>query len=336
MPDLYNLTKYSTYAVTALVGAFFFLVYKFQNSIIYSSYCPFDSRKFVYSPRDFEMDDYEDIDIITKDGVKIKAYLIKTYKDEKKTKISNTTLLYFHANAGNMGHRLPIAKSFVEECKCNIFIISYRGYGFSEGKSTEEGIKIDAQSSLEYILKHPEIKDTKIIVFGQSIGGAVAIDLASKNQDKISGIILENTFLSLERLIPAIFPLLTHLTFLCHEKWESYKSITKITKKFKSNNGKENFIPILFLNSELDEIVPCKHFEELCNIIRNERRKVCSKEEQFVEEQLTEPDTPNQKLVREQYNVHWYRFDGVNHNDTCTHPDYYKCIKFWWRKNFDE
>lgn len=74
-----------------------------------------------------------------------------------------------------------------------------RRYGLSEGKPNEKGIRMDAQLALDYITSHPALEGTKIVLYGQSIGGAVSVDLAASNPDKIAGIILENTFLSLVR-----------------------------------------------------------------------------------------------------------------------------------------
>jgi pimeloyl-ACP methyl ester carboxylesterase len=79
-------------------------------------------------------------------------------------------------------------------------MISYRGYGLSEGTPSEIGLQFDAQASLDYLLSRNDFDKSKIIIFGQSIGGAVSIHLASQNPDKISGIIVENTFLSIVSL----------------------------------------------------------------------------------------------------------------------------------------
>jgi hypothetical protein len=138
-------------------------------------------------------------------------------------------------------------------------------------------------------------------------------------------------------LIPNLIPLLTPFTFLCHEKWESEKELLKFTYKMKDKNGSENFLPILLLSSELDEIVPANQFEELCQILRNTRREASTQKEREIEESLNrEQYIPEQILVPEQYNVFWYRFDNVHHNDTCIHPEYYNCIKNWWNKNIED
>lgn len=111
----------------------------------------------------------------------------------------------FHGNAGNIGHRIPIAKIIQEVVGCNVLMLEYRGYGMSTGVPDEAGLKIDAQTGLDYIRQRAETRGTKIVVYGQSLGGAVAINLVAQNQDSrdIAGLILENTFLSIRKLIPS-------------------------------------------------------------------------------------------------------------------------------------
>lgn len=111
----------------------------------------------------------------------------------------------FHGNAGNIGHRIPIAKVLTKALKCNVFMLEYRGYGLSTGTPDEKGLNIDSQTALDYIRNRAETRDTKIVVYGQSLGGAVAINLVARNLEKdvISGLILENTFLCIRKLIPS-------------------------------------------------------------------------------------------------------------------------------------
>lgn len=96
-------------------------------------------------------------------------------------------------------------------------MLSYRGYGHSTGQASEVGIRIDAQTALDYIKSHSILKDTIIIVYGQSLGGAVAIDVASRNSKSVKGLILENTFQSIPTLIPHVLPLIRPFAFLCRE-----------------------------------------------------------------------------------------------------------------------
>jgi fermentation-respiration switch protein FrsA (DUF1100 family) len=74
----------------------------------------------------------------------------------------------------------------------------------STGTPDEAGLKVDAQTGLDYLRQRPETRDTDIVVYGQSLGGAVAINLVAHNEEQgdIGGLILENTFLSIRKLIP--------------------------------------------------------------------------------------------------------------------------------------
>ncbi|CBQ69657.1 conserved hypothetical protein [Sporisorium reilianum SRZ2] len=168
------------------------------------------------------------------------------------------TVLFLHANAGNMGHRLPLAAVFFKRFGCNVIMLSYRGYGFSTGSPNERGIKIDTQTTLDYIRSHPALSSTILVAYGQSIGGAVAIDLAARNPASVHALILENTFLSVPELIPHVLPPVRPFAFLCREYWNSGVAITKISSR----------VPTLFLSGRQDELVPPPHMDALfarCN-----------------------------------------------------------------------
>lgn len=95
------------------------------------------------------------------------------------------SLLIFHGNAGNIGHRLPELMSFFDRLEMNIFAIDYRGYGNSEGVPSEQGIALDAQVALDFMLNHPEIDPRRVFLYGSSLGGAVAIRLAHLCSQKV-------------------------------------------------------------------------------------------------------------------------------------------------------
>ena len=163
---------------------------------------PVDARTHVPKPRQFGVKDYEDLQIPTPDGESLHALFIRP---ENKRLARDVTVLMFHGNAGNIGHRIPIAKIIQEVVGCNVLMLEYRGYGLSTGVPDEAGLKIDAQTGLDYIRQRVETRDTKIVVYGQSLGGAVAINLVAQIQvsGDIAGLILENTFLSIRKLIPS-------------------------------------------------------------------------------------------------------------------------------------
>ncbi|KAF9980110.1 hypothetical protein BGZ65_005543 [Modicella reniformis] len=234
-------------AVAVLSGGA--LLYHYQCEIIYPANFPEGSRTNVAKPSQYGLP-YEDLTLVTPDNVKIKAYLIKHTDDSEARR--RPTILYLHANAGNMGHRLSIADVFFTKYGCNVFMLSYRGYGLSEGSPSEKGLRMDAQTALEYIKKHQVIGETKLIAYGQSIGGAVSIDIVARNEDQFSGLIIENTFLSLPKVIPHVLPMISRVSFLCHQIWNSELMIQQITR-----------LPVLFLSGRKDELVPPGHMQEL-------------------------------------------------------------------------
>jgi len=156
-------------------------------------------------PNHFDIADYEDLRIPTPDGEMLSAFFIRA---SSKRSTKNITILMFHGNAGNIGHRVPIAKVLQEHIGCNVLMLEYRGYGLSTGTPNEEGLLVDAQTGLDYIRHQAETQSGKIIVYGQSLGGAVAIQLVAKNQEAgdVLGLILENTFTSIRKLIPRYTP----------------------------------------------------------------------------------------------------------------------------------
>ena len=114
--------------------------------------------------------DYENVHIITKDNVKLHAWFVKANPSPRMCR----TLIFFHGNAGNIGSRLPNIEILVKRLYTNVLILAYRGYGNSEGTPSEEGLKLDAEATLEYALENENINNDRIFVFGRSLGGAVA------------------------------------------------------------------------------------------------------------------------------------------------------------------
>ncbi|KAI4226292.1 MAG: hypothetical protein L6R36_003283 [Xanthoria steineri] len=165
----------------------------------------------------------------------------------------------FHGNAGNIGHRVPIAKVLEEQIGCNVFMLEYRGYGLSTGTPDEDGINIDAQTAIDFIRNQEETRNDKIIVYGESIGGACAIRLVANNQDAgdVAGLILINTFTSIRKLIPSVMPPAKYIAGLCHQYWNSEEVLPQITK-----------IPVMFMSGLKDEIVPPAHMQQLFSISR--------------------------------------------------------------------
>ncbi|KJA22504.1 hypothetical protein HYPSUDRAFT_40881 [Hypholoma sublateritium FD-334 SS-4] len=291
------------------------LAYYGQNYLIYPSAFPPGSRTDVAAPSDFELP-YENLELKTPDEVVLRCYLLPQRKDagageafldipaamsEDEFIASRPTVIMFHGNGGNLGHRIPLAGIFFKRMRCNVLMMCYRGYGHSEGSPSEKGLRIDAQTGLDYLTTHPILKQTNIILYGQSIGGAVAIDLASRNASKITALILENTFTSLPSLVPHALPALGPLAFLCHQKWDSAAKIPLIPPT----------TPVLMLSGARDDLVPREHMRALWEAVarRGEKRTAGGVEYKV-------------GLERARY----VEFEGGGHNDTCTQPGYWSAV----------
>ncbi|KAK9455059.1 Alpha/Beta hydrolase protein [Dipodascopsis uninucleata] len=237
------------------IGTLAVVLYFAQSSLIYPSGFPAGSRTDVQTPDRYDMP-YEDITLDTKDGEKIKLFVMK--QSDTELLKNGKTVIIFCANAGNMGHRLPIASAFYKILQYNVILFSYRGYGLSTGKPSESGLKIDSETVFNYVKSENDLKDTSKILFGQSLGGAAAIYIAEKFEDDVHGLIIENTFRSIPSLIPSVLPIAQYFTFLCHQVWSSETLLPRITK-----------IPVLFLSGQKDEIIPPAQMRYLYDICKS-------------------------------------------------------------------
>jgi abhydrolase domain-containing protein 17 len=167
-------------------------------------------------------------------GEKIAARFFKNVNAE-------FTILYSHGNAENTGELSP----FFEELSnqgFNVLAYDYRGYGESDGKPSEQNAYEDSETAYNYLVNEQKILPEKIIIFGHSLGGAVAIDLAS--QKVCGGLIAESTFVTAFRVITRvqIYP------------FDKFQSINKI------QNVK---CPVLVIHGKKDSIIPFWHGEKL-------------------------------------------------------------------------
>ena len=217
------------------------MFYRLQLAIIYPSFVPQGSRKEVWKPSDFELRGNE-IEIKSLDGTKLSAYhILGTRK---------FIVIWFHGNAGNMGHRLPLVRELQKLIPAHFFMFDYRGYGKSEGLAHENGIKMDAEAV--YLYCKDRYKDYKIIFAAQSLGGAAAIHVAAKYKE-FDGLILENTFTSIPAVVPYVLPKLAFFKSFCVQSWASIDIIDQIP----------NSVPVLFMSSGQDEIIPSFHMKDL-------------------------------------------------------------------------
>ncbi|CAG7832944.1 unnamed protein product [Allacma fusca] len=210
------------------------------------------AKSIIISPASYSLP-HEIVVINTKDGLSLMAYLLLQIDQLYDTL---PTIIMYHGNGGNIGDCLPIAEKFFRTCGCNIFMVEYRGYGLSEGIPSEKGVYMDAQAAFDYVVNRPDLDSDKIILYGLSLGGAIAIDLASREEykNRVAAIIVENTFSSLDQLA-------LQLTTKCCSPLIKF---LELTRKFPSIR-KISYVdrPILFISGLKDKFILPDHSTKL-------------------------------------------------------------------------
>ena len=177
----------------------------------------------------------EEVFFTAEDGVRIHAFYLPA-------PTARRALLFLHGNAGNASHRLPNAAELVR-MECSVLVVDYRGYGLSEGRATEAGVYADARAGLGHLVEERGIPENRVIVFGRSLGGAVAVDLAQERE--LAGVILESTFPSIADVV-SNGPGGPWLGALAGRRFESASKIGRIRA------------PLLYFHGDRDEVI---HYE---------------------------------------------------------------------------
>ena len=217
-------------------------VYLFQRKLLYH---PSVSTNFSQETTGLGLEHkFEKIKIEVNKDIDLNGWL--HIKDIKKK-----TILFLHGNAGNLDNRI-YKLNFLGNLDINFLIISWRGYSLSDGKPTEHGLYEDAKTSVNFLL-NKGILENNIILYGESLGTAVAVEIGQNKN--FAGIILESPFTSMVAMGKSVYPIFP-VKLLLKDKYESDKKI----KNIKS--------PILIMHGEADRIVPFsmgKKMYELAN-----------------------------------------------------------------------
>lgn len=153
-------------------------------------------RFFVFHPDPWDDRDWqqrsgiplEDVWFSSADGTKLFGWYVEAFADRP-------VILWCHGNAGNVINRLDnLARLF--RSAFSVFVFDYRGYGRSQGRPSEEGLYLDAIGAYDYLTRTRMIRPERLILFGRSLGAAVAGDLAAQNP--AAGLVLESSFPSIE------------------------------------------------------------------------------------------------------------------------------------------
>lgn len=217
--------------VYALFAGFFFI---FQSHYIY-----YPEHIISADPSNIGLE-FESISFKTEDRVKLSGWFIPSEG-------ASDVILFFHGNAGNISHRLESIQIF-HRLGLNVFIFDYRGYGQSDGRPSEIGTYRDAEAAWQYLVKERQVSPNRIIVFGRSLGGAVAAWLAHKHTP--GALVLESGFTSIPEIAAKLYPYLP-VRLLSRYKYNTAEYLDEVD------------CPVLIVHSREDEIMPFSHGQQL-------------------------------------------------------------------------
>ena len=224
-------------AAAAAYAALVLLVSCSQSRLIYFPDMP--SRELAGTPKQIGLD-FESVEFGTDDGVRLHGWFVPAAEP-------GGTLLFFHGNAGNISHRLDSLRIF-HDLGLSTLILDYRGYGQSAGTPSEEGTYRDAEAALRYLQSQRGVAANDVIVFGRSLGAAIAAHLASRHQ--VRALILESAFTSVPEMAATLYPFLP-------TSW--LVRFSYATKDYVANRS----CPLLVIHSRDDEIVPFEQGQAL-------------------------------------------------------------------------
>jgi uncharacterized protein len=192
----------------------------------------------------------EDIYFKTPDGITLHGRLFEASPQPL------GTILILHGNAENLSTHVNGVLWLVQE-GFNIFIFDYRGYGRSEGEPSLKGVHVDAEEALKTVLNLPQTKGGKVIVLGQSIGGAIGVYTVAnfQHKDRVAALVVDSAFSSY-RLIAReklgqfflTWPLQYPLSLLFNDDYSPLKWIKTVTP-----------VPVLIIHGASDPVVPSHH-----------------------------------------------------------------------------
>ena len=189
---------------------------------------------------------FDDVTFAAADGVSLHGWFVPGRTD--------VTLLWCHGNGGNISHRLENLLLVHNELGLNVFLFDYRGYGRSDGKPSEQGTYLDAEAALRYLDSRNDVFSERIIYFGSSLGGGVAVELAVRSRPY--GLILESAFPSIPYMARLSFPFLPMHLFL-QARYDSEAKIGKVDT------------PLLILHGDRDDLVPIEAGRILFNAAKD-------------------------------------------------------------------
>ncbi len=220
-----------------IVGGVLFLfwlaLYFLQGRLVF-----YPTRDFAVTPSQLGIT-YEEVSLPVTPGEQVHGWYFPARGEEKN--VSPPVVLFCHGNAGNISHRLETAE-YLLALGVSVLLFDYRGYGKSGGSPSEENLYADAKAAYEWLVREKGFRAEDIVLFGRSLGGAVAIEVA--RQMPCRGLVVESSFTSAEEMAKKMFPFVPGLKYGLRYSFHSLQKIPAVS------------CPVLVTHSPDDEIVP--------------------------------------------------------------------------------
>jgi uncharacterized protein len=184
----------------------------------------------------------EAVTVVTSDGLRLGAWFVPGTGSSPRP-----TVVVFNGNAGHRGYRATLAVA-LQRHGFNVLLTDYRGYGGNPGTPTEEGLAADARAARAYVLTRPDVDVTRVVYFGESLGGAVAVRLAVEHPP--SALVLRSPFASLTLVGQHHYPMLP-VAWLLRDRFASIDRAHRLQ------------CPVLVIAGTLDTIIPIDHTRRL-------------------------------------------------------------------------
>lgn len=185
---------------------------------------------------------WEEVDFQSADGTKLNGWYRETANP------SQNYLLYCHGNGENIAYLGEYLADMSDLHDLNIFVFDYRGYGRSEGSPHEAGVLADAEAASQWLAKRAGLPANQLLLMGRSLGGGVAIDLASRNGAR--GLIVQNTFTSLPDAAARMYPW-APVRWLMRNRYESVTKLSQYDGPFLQSHGTADTLVPLDLGKKL-------------------------------------------------------------------------------------